>query len=67
MGKGGIEGGREALKLTDTGSRCTAAVKPAALEPLPEVYTAIGATCSFHMKCFGKWPVTISISQWNAW
>ena len=41
MGKGETE-----LKLTDTGSRCTAAVRPAALEPLPEVYTAIGATCS---------------------
>ena len=33
--------------LTETASRCTEAVKPAALEPLPEVYTAIGATCEF--------------------
>lgn len=31
---------------TETESRCTDAVKPAALEPLPEVYTAMGATCS---------------------
>jgi hypothetical protein len=33
------------LKLTETASRWTTAVNPAALEPFPEVYTAIGATC----------------------
>lgn len=32
--------------LTDPGSLITDAVKPAALDPLPEVYTAIGETFS---------------------
>lgn len=29
---------------TETESRCTEAVRPAALDPLPDVYTAMGAT-----------------------
>uniref|UniRef100_A0AAG5CRG8 Uncharacterized protein n=1 Tax=Anopheles atroparvus TaxID=41427 RepID=A0AAG5CRG8_ANOAO len=36
-------------KLRVAGSRITDAVRPAALEPLPEVYTAIGATFSTNL------------------
>lgn len=35
--------------LTLPGSRMTEAVRPAALEPLPEVYTPIGATFSTNL------------------
>lgn len=37
------------LEFTDVGSRMTEAVNPAALLPLPEVYTAIGATFSTNL------------------
>ena len=34
------------MKLRELGSRITEAVRPAAEDPLPDVYTAIGATLS---------------------
>lgn len=41
------------VKRTDTASRWTEAVRPAALDPFPDVYTAIGATCEIRFNlCF---------------
>ena len=40
----------EVSVLTETGSLWTEAVRPAALEPFPEVYTAMGATFSTNLR-----------------